>query len=82
VVALGRVAFDTYLGILRGRGVIRRKTDLVFGHGKAYELGPGHPVLLTSYHPSQQNTSTGKLTDSMLTEVFRKARKIVDREKT
>jgi uracil-DNA glycosylase len=43
-----------------------------------FETAPGQPVLIGSYHPSQQNTSTGKLTEEMLAAVFRRARKIVD----
>ena len=78
VVALGRIAFDGYLSILRGRGVIRSRAAFAFGHNREFEI-PGQPVLLTSYHPSQQNTSTGKLTDGMLTAVFRRARRIIDR---
>jgi uracil-DNA glycosylase family 4 len=79
VVALGRLAFDTYLGILRDRGAIRRRSDFVFAHNAEFRTGPGQPALVSSYHPSQQNTSTGKLTDKMLTDVFRRARRIIDR---
>jgi uracil-DNA glycosylase family 4 len=65
VVALGRIAFDTYLSVIKER----RK----FGHGAVYDL---EPVLIGSYHPSQQNTSTGKLTAKMLREIFEQARKL------
>ncbi len=71
VVTLGKVAFDTYLGILRNRGLIQRLSDFRFGHG-AY-FGNVSPALLASYHPSQQNTSTGKLTQTMLDEIFVRA---------
>ena len=74
VVALGHVAFDNYLGILRGRGLIRSRAAFVFGHNRLFETGPGQPVLISSYHPSQQNTSTGKLTEEMLKAVFRRAK--------
>jgi uracil-DNA glycosylase family 4 len=74
VVALGRLAFDAYLGILRGQGKIKRQSAFVFGHNAAHETGPGQPLLISSYHPSQQNTSTGKLTESMLRAVFEVAR--------
>jgi len=74
VVALGRVAFDAYLGILREQGKIERRSAFVFGHNAAHETGPGQPLLISSYHPSQQNTSTGKLTESMLRAVFEAAR--------
>ncbi len=74
VVALGKIAFDVYLSILHDRGEIRTRSAFVFGHNAAYEIGPGQPLLISSYHPSQQNTSTGKLTEKMLTDVFLKAR--------
>jgi uracil-DNA glycosylase family 4 len=56
VVALGKVAFDTYLGVLKNRGEIERLSDFRFGHGALYSSL--RPALLSSYHPSQQNTST------------------------
>jgi uracil-DNA glycosylase family 4 len=73
VVALGRVAFDNYLGVLRSRGQIRSRAAFEFGHNCLFETAPGQPSLISSYHPSQQNTSTGKLTEAMLTGVFRRA---------
>jgi uracil-DNA glycosylase len=79
VVALGKIAFDTYLGILKSRGVIASRAAFVFGHDLAYPIAPGEPVLLASYHPSQQNTSTGKLAEKMLLDVFRHARQIIGR---
>jgi len=82
VLALGRIAFDAYLTILRDRGVIKSRTAYPFGHGVEHRIAPGQPVLLASYHPSQQNTSTGKLTDTMLTAVFRRARTIIGQAKT
>ena len=51
VVALGRIAFETWLSILKDRGAIARRADYTFGHGKLYNL---NPALLCSYHPSQQ----------------------------
>jgi len=77
VVALGRVAFDNYLGILQRRGLIRSRADFAFGHDRVFETAPGQPVLISSYHPSQQNTSTGKLTEEMLEAVFRRARAVL-----
>jgi uracil-DNA glycosylase family 4 len=74
VVALGRLAFDTYLGILRDRGVIATRSAFVFGHDCEHRTAPGAPLLISSYHPSQQNTSTGKLTAEMLRQVFERAR--------
>jgi uracil-DNA glycosylase family 4 len=75
VVALGKIAFDTYLEVLKSRGVIRSRAAFVFGHDREFATAPGHPILISSYHPSQQNTSTGKLTEKMLVDVFRRARK-------
>lgn len=74
VVALGRVAFDAYLGILHEQGKIARRSAFAFGHNAVCETGPGQPLLIGSYHPSQQNTSTGKLTEAMFREVFDRAR--------
>lgn len=76
VVALGKTAFDNYLSILRGRGFVPRRSAFVFGHGREYVIAPGLPVLIASYHPSQQNTFTGKLTEQMFVAVFRRARKL------
>lgn len=74
VVALGKIAFDVYLSILRDRGLVRTRAAFAFGHNRKFETAP---VLLSSYHPSQQNTSTGKLTEQMLLDVFWQARAIV-----
>jgi uracil-DNA glycosylase family 4 len=74
VVALGRIAFDTYLDVLKSQGAVRSRAGFPFGHNRQFATAPGLPALIGSYHPSQQNTSTGKLTEKMLLEVFRKAR--------
>jgi uracil-DNA glycosylase len=75
VVALGKIAFDTYLGIQKSRGKIQTLSQFRFGHGQLYrEL---QPVLLASYHPSQQNTSTGRLTQEMLDDIFLQARELI-----
>jgi uracil-DNA glycosylase family 4 len=76
VVALGKIAFDGYLSTLRDRGVIGSRSAFRFAHNAEHRIGPGQPVLVSSYHPSQQNTSTGRLTGEMLLEVFRRVRKI------
>jgi uracil-DNA glycosylase len=76
VVALGRIAFDTYLGILRDQGSIRSRAAFSFAHDREHHIGSGLPVLISSYHPSQQNTSTGKLTAPMLYDVFDRARRL------
>jgi uracil-DNA glycosylase len=75
VVALGRLAFDVYLGILRDQGKIARRSGFVFAHDAEHRIGAGQPLLISSYHPSQQNTSTGKLTKAMFRAVFQRARR-------
>jgi uracil-DNA glycosylase family 4 len=75
VVALGRLAFDVYLGILRGQGKIARRSGFAFAHGAEHRTGENLPLLISSYHPSQQNTSTGKLTDAMFRAVLELARR-------
>jgi uracil-DNA glycosylase len=75
VVALGRIAFDQYLEVLKKRGTITSRARFRFGHNQRFTTAPGAPLLISSYHPSQQNTSTGKLTEKMLLDVFRQARK-------
>lgn len=79
VVALGRIAFDTYLDVLKARGVIRSRATYRFGHNREFTIAPEEPRLLSSFHPSQQNTSTGKLTRKMLLDVFRKAERMVEK---
>lgn len=74
VVALGKIAFDVYLSILRDRGVVRSRSAFLFAHNAVHRTAPGQPTLVSSYHPSQQNTSTGKLTEQMLVDVFRRVR--------
>jgi uracil-DNA glycosylase family 4 len=69
IVVLGRIAFDTYLTI-KGE----RKSAYPFAHGACF---PGDPTLICSYHPSQQNTQTGRLTQTMLTQVFQQARAVL-----
>jgi uracil-DNA glycosylase family 4 len=81
VVALGRIGFDAYLNYMKARGELNgAKSQYVFGHGATYEL-PNGKILLASYHPSNQNTNTGKLTEEMFTEIFRKGRRILETHK-
>ncbi len=75
VVALGRIAFDKYLATLKTMGRRQGPLALPFAHNREHVLGPGLPLLVSSYHPSQQNTSTGKLTARMLKDVFLRARR-------
>jgi len=75
VVALGRLAFEVYLRILRDQGKIARPSEFRFTHDIEHRTGEGQPLLIGSYHPSQQNTSTGKLTEAMFRAVFQRARR-------
>jgi len=76
VVALGKIAFDAYLAHLTRTGVLSSKTGLTFGHAKRYEL-PNGITLLASYHPSNQNTATGRLTVTMFENIFRCAKRMI-----
>ena len=71
VVALGKIAFDAYLQLLKRRGIALRPRPS-FGHAVAHAL-PNGQTLVGCYHPSRQNTNTGKLTARMMDEVFRLA---------
>jgi uracil-DNA glycosylase len=103
VLALGRIAFDTYLQIIydeyshrerhlqdgltsgqQGAGhnlgaspPLPPRSSLQFAHGVSFALPAGLPRLFTSYHPSQQNTQTGKLTQQMFREVLEEIRTFV-----
>ncbi len=79
VVALGKIGFDAYLNYLKRQGVLASKTPYIFKHGASYRM-PDGKVLLASYHPSNQNTQTGKLTRRMFVDVFQEAARIADRE--
>jgi len=78
IVALGKIGFDAYLNYLKGRGLLPSRKPYGFAHGAAYAMADGK-TLLASYHPSNQNTQTGKLTRPMFVEIFKKARQIADR---
>jgi uracil-DNA glycosylase len=79
VLALGRIAMLAYLGILKRRGRIRSCALFPFAHGLSYRFEIPLPRLFASYHPSQQNTFTGKLTRAMLVRVLRKIRRFLER---
>jgi uracil-DNA glycosylase family 4 len=73
VVALGKVGFDAYVRLLRQRGILMLPRPS-FGHAREYDL-PNGQTLIGCYHPSRQNTNTGKLTSRMMDDVFRMARR-------
>ena len=78
IVALGRIGFDAYLNYLKRRGDLERRKPYVFQHGAKYEMKNGK-VLLASYHPSNQNTQTGKLTREMFMQIFKEAAQLADK---
>jgi uracil-DNA glycosylase family 4 len=77
VVALGKIGFDAYLNHLKRRGLLLSRQLYLFKHGASYRL-PDGKVLLSSYHPSNQNTQTGKLTRQMFVEIFKEAARLAD----
>lgn len=77
VVALGKIGFDAWLQLLKRRGV-NLSPRPQFGHGVVAKIRPDLPVLVGCYHPSRQNTNTGKLTVRMIGTIFRKARRLVE----
>jgi uracil-DNA glycosylase len=82
VVALGKIAFDAWLRLLRRRGVAMTPRP-PFSHGVVVTPATTNdpntqlPTLMGCYHPSRQNTNTGKLTATMMLSVFRKARRLL-----
>jgi uracil-DNA glycosylase family 4 len=79
IVALGRVAFERVLRIYNHQSSVVNRKSSTFAHGALYELMTDH-WLLASYHPSQQNTLTGKLTIEMFDAIWKKAREIIEKD--
>jgi uracil-DNA glycosylase family 4 len=77
VVALGKIGFDAYLNYGQRRGLLASKKTYIFKHGARYRM-PDGKMLLASYHPSNQNTQTGKLTPEMFVEIFKQAALLAD----
>jgi len=78
VVALGRIGFDAYLNYLKRRDLLLSRQPFLFKHGAHYLMPDGN-VLLASYHPSNQNTATGKLTREMFVKIFKQAANFADK---
>ncbi|MEJ2007488.1 MAG: uracil-DNA glycosylase [Acidobacteriota bacterium] len=70
VLALGRIAFDRYLNVISAQVDLPPRSTMRFAHGASFALPGGLPRLFASYHPSQQNTQTGKLTPAMMHKVL------------
>jgi uracil-DNA glycosylase len=78
VLALGKIAWDSYLDILKRRGIIPSRAAYVFAHGAEARLPPPSPRLFGVYHPSQQNTQTGRVTPAMYTKVLRRISRFLE----
>jgi uracil-DNA glycosylase family 4 len=79
VVVLGGIALNAYLSVLQDAGHIAARLPFRFAHGATYDTHAGAPLVLASYHPSQQNTSTRRLTAEMLSAIFLRARVLIDK---
>jgi len=87
IVSLGRIAFDTVLHLYKTgrRGPVEAGSAIpgdartpVFGHGATYRLSDGGPQLIASFHPSRQNTQTGRLTPAMFDAIWCQARRLLE----
>jgi uracil-DNA glycosylase family 4 len=77
VLALGKIAWDAYLEILKQRGLIASRAAFHFAHGAEAELPDDRARLFGAYHPSQQNTQTGRVTPAMYGQVLRRIRRFL-----
>jgi len=80
VLALGKIAWDAYLDILKSHGAIESRAKFVFTHGAEAKLPGNGPRLVGVYHPSQQNTQTGKLTPAMYARILKRVQQILQRD--
>jgi uracil-DNA glycosylase family 4 len=78
ILALGKIAWDAYLEILKWRGVIASRALYKFAHGAEAEVATSAPRLFGVYHPSQQNTQTGRLTPAMYSQVLRRIQRFLE----
>ena len=82
IVCLGRMAYDQVLRLGRRKGWEIPRPKPHFGHGAEVDCGPNAPLLIACYHPSQQNTFTGLLTEEMLDAVFARAADLLARPRS
>jgi len=77
VLALGAIAFHSCLRLLVKQGRLASRAHYIFSHGAEFKLLGDLPYLFASYHPSQQNTQTGRLTPAMFAAVLRRIRQVL-----
>jgi uracil-DNA glycosylase family 4 len=77
ILALGKIAWDAYLEILKSQNVIEARAKFLFAHGAEAKLPGSGPILVGVYHPSQQNTQTGRVTSAMYDQVLRRVKRIL-----
>ena len=80
LLALGKIAWDAYLEILKTDGRIVSRAGYKFAHGAEVEIASDLPRLFGVYHPSQQNTQTGRVTEGMYAEVLRRIQSFLGAE--
>jgi len=78
VLALGKIAWDVFMGVLKHRGAIPARVAHRFAHGAEVDLRAAGLRLFGVYHPSQQNTQTGLLTPAMYAKVLGRVRRFLE----
>lgn len=78
LLALGKIAWDAYLEILKQRGIVSSRAAYRFAHGAEAQLPGDGARLFGVYHPSQQNTQTGRVTPAMYRQVLRRIRRFLE----
>jgi len=79
ILALGKIGWDVYLGILKHEGTVVSRAAYPFSHGAEFDIPGSKPRLFGVYHPSQQNTSTGVVTPAMYAKVLARIRRLLAR---
>ncbi len=78
ILALGKIAWDAYLDVLKCDGKIASRAAFQFAHGAEVKIANELPILFGVYHPSQQNTQTGRVTEAMYAQVLKRIRRFLD----
>ena len=82
VLALGKIGWDVFVGILKHQGKIEGRVGYRFAHGAEVDLTQAGLRLFGVYHPSQQNTQTGLVTPAMYAKVLRRVRRFLEQQRT